>query len=241
MKQLSKTEFFSLFSLVFGFIGLGLQIWMFSTADSQGLLLHGHISETLSFIALAIVAGVNYVFLKIVNPKGEYTLLFPESPIAAAGCLFAAVGLCMSAFNTPAQGTLLYLLYVLGIMSGIVLIIAGFRRLQGEQPNGLLYGVVTVYLIFRTLAFCQKWSAEVQIQTFFFPLLGSIFLLLTAYYRAELGADMGNCRRYLFFRHLALFCCLCSMAWGDWVFYLSSAAWVATDYCLPNFYGKYAV
>ncbi len=240
MKPFSKSEFFSLFSIILGIVGLALQSWMFSTADSQGLLLHGHISEILSFILLALFVAVDFLFLQNTKPAGEYDHLFPKSALAGAGSLLAAAGIGLSAFTPEIMGVLQPVVRISGIAGALALGYAGCCRLRGKQPNCLLYAVVALFAIFRTLAFCQKWSAEVQVQTFFFPLLGSVSLLITAYYRAALGANLKNCRQYLFFRQLALFCCLMSLAGGETLFYLAGAVWMATDFCNPDHFGKYA-
>lgn len=240
MKPFPKTEIFSLFSVLLGIIGMALQSWLFSTADSHGLLIHGHIAEALCYLLLAAAVAISILFLKNVKQSGAYAHLFPQSPVAAVGSFLAAVGILFSAFTPETVGVLTILVRVLGIAAALALALGGYARLQGKRPNCLLYAAVAVFLIFRTLAFCQGWSAEVQVQTFFFPLLAHISLLLAAYYRAELSADMGHCRQYAFFRQLALFCCLLSMAAGDRVFYLAVAVWMATDYCIPESFGKYA-
>ena len=58
---------------------------------------------------------------------------------------------------------------------------------------------------------------------------------------AAIGADMGNCRRYLLLRNVAVFCCMLSIVSGDWLFYTTGAVWMLTDFCDPFLYGKYAV
>lgn len=240
MKQFPKTEIYSFFSIIAGIAGMAMQSWLFSTADSHGLLLHGHISEILSCLLLAGVAVVCFLFLKNVKTTGAYAQLFPQSPIAAGGSLLAAAGILFSAFTPAAVGFLKIVVRVLGIIAGLALAVGGFARLQGKRPNCLLYAAVAVYLIFRTLAFCQGWSAEVQAQVYFFPLLAHLFLLLAAYYRAALAADFKNCRQYFLFRQLALVCCLMGLAGGDRMFYLAGAVWMATDFSIPQLSGKYA-
>ena len=240
MKQFPKTEIFSFFSVVFGIIGMALQSWLFSTVDSSGLLSHSHIASILSFILLAVLVAVNALFLKNAKPDGAYDQLFPQSIVAAAGCWIAAIGMGASAFIPVATGYLRILVRVMGALSTLALGVAGYCRLQGRRPNCLVYAAVTLYLIFRTLAVCQVWSAEVQVQTYFFPLLATLYLLIAAYYRAALGADLKNCRQYLFFRQMALFCCLLSVVGGDGVFHITGAIWMATDFCTPDAVGKYA-
>ncbi len=241
MKHIPKTEIFSLFSFVFGIIGLGLQSWVLSSVDSSGLLAYWHIGEILTLVLLVVLTAVHVTFLKSVKPVGEHTDLFSQSPIAAVGCFLAAAGFILSAATTQVTGILRLLVFGLGILSGLGLGFAGYCRLQKKNPSCLLFAAVAVFLIFHTLASCQRWTAEVQVQTFVFPLLANLFLLLAAYYRSALEANVGNCQHYLFFRYLAIFCCLAGMAGGDWLFYLSGAVWMATDFCNPAFFGKYAV
>ena len=178
MKRFPKTEIFSLCSIILGIIGMAMQSWMFSTADSHGLLLHGHISEILSFLLLAIFIAVNFLFLKNFKADGAYGHLFPQSPVAAFGSILAALGIGISAFTPAVTGVLQLAVKILGVAAAASLGYAGYCRLQGKRPNCLLHGVVALFLIFRTLAFCQKWSAEVQVQIYFFPLLASVSLLI---------------------------------------------------------------
>ncbi len=240
MKQFPKTEVYSFFSIIAGIAGMALQSWMFSTADNQGLMLHGHISEVLSYLLLAGIAAVSFLFLKNSKSNGKYAQLFPQSGVAAAGSFLAAAGILFSAFTPAAMGVLRIAVRALGVVAGLALAFGGYARLQGKRPNCLLYAAVSVYLIFRTLAFCQGWSAEVQVQAYFFPLLAHLFLLFAAYYRAALAADLKNCRQYFLFRQLALVCCVMSLARGDQMFFLAGAVWMATDFCIPEFSGKYA-
>lgn len=240
MKQFPKTEVYSFFSIIAGIAGMALQSWMFSTADSHGLLLHGHISEVLSYLLLAGIVAAAFLFLKNVKSDGGYDQLFPRSGVAAAGSFLAAAGILFSAFTPAAMGILRIAVQALGVIAGLALALGGYARMEGKRANCLLYAAVSVYLIFRTLAFCQGWSAEVQVQTYFFPLMAHLFLLLAAYYRAALAADLKNCRQYFLFRQLALVCCVMSFASGDRIFFLAGAVWMVTDFCVPESSGKYA-
>ena len=240
MKQVPKTEVFSLFSVITGVVGLAMQSWLFSTVDNKGLLPANHISAVISFLLLAAVVAVNMLFLRNFKPTGEYDHLFPKSAVSGVGSILTALGFGISAMLPVASPVLRIFVRVLGLISVAGLAFGGYCRLQGKHPNCLIYGVVSLFLIFRTLVFCQLWSAQVQVQTFFFPLLASLSLLMVAYYRAAMGANLKNCRQYLLFRQLALFCCLVSIAGGDRLFYLSGAIWMATDYCVPDAFGKYA-
>lgn len=240
MKQVPKSEIFSLFSILAGLGGMAMQTWLFSTTDHKGLLTHGHPSAILSFLLLAGIVAANVFYLKTTKTGGLYDHLFPKSTVAAVGSFLAAAGFAVAAMTPVATGILGILVKVFGILTVVGLVLGGYNRLQGKRPNCLGYGAVSVFLIFRTLVFCQGWSAEVQIERFFFPLLGSLGLLMAAYYRASLVLNAKDCRHYLFFRQFSLFCCLLSLAGGDRIFYLAGAVWMVTDYCIPDTYGKYA-
>ena len=240
MKSFPKTEIYTFFSILIGIAGMAMQSWLFTTADSHGLLVRGHISEILSCLLLAVAAAISFLSLKNRKSDGKYAQLFPQSPVAAGGCVLAAVGIFYTAFTTASVGILAFVVRTLGLLAGFALAMGGAARLQGKRPNCLLFAAVAVYLIARTLVFCQRWSAEVQVQIYFFPLLAILFLLLAAYYRAALAADFQNCKQYFLFRQMAIVCCLMSMAGGERVFYLAGAVWMATDFCIPEHSGKYA-
>lgn len=240
MKQFPKTELMSVVSVVFGIVGLVMQNWLCKSADFQGLLIPGHFATGLSIVLLLVVAAGNLLILEDVKTGGEYARLFPKSIAAAVGSFIGAAGILFSAFSFVGNGILPLLVTGLGILSAIALGYAGYCRLVGKPSSSLLFAAMAVFLIFRTLASCQVWTAEVQVQTFLFPLLAHLSLLLATYYRAALGADLKNCRQYMFFRQIAAFCCLLSSVWGEPVFFLSCAILLVTDFCEPEFYGKYA-
>lgn len=239
MKRFPKTEFLSLFSILLGIIGMALQSWLLSAMDSKGLLPYHHIGGTLTFILLALVVAGCFFFFRNVKTDKDIAQMFPRTPLAA-GSILAAVGIGFSAFSSGAADTLSFLVQILGVLSALALGYVGFCRLKGKRPHFLLYALIALFLILRTLTYCRGWSAETQVSLFFFPLLANLFLLLTVYYRSALEASLKNCRQFMLFRQLTLFCCLLSMPGGDWLFYLSGAVWVATDFCIPAYYGRYA-
>lgn len=241
MKRFPKTEFLSLFSIILGLVGMSLRSWMLSDTDDWGLLPVYHAGGIWAFILLAVVIAAAFFFLKIVKPSEVYGQMFPKSPIAGAGCILAALGFAFSSLATEGAGRFQALAPVLNLIAAVALGLAGISRLRGRQPNCLSFALVAVALIARTMLSCQKWSAQTQLPVYFFPLLACLSLLLATYFRAELGTTGKNCRQYLLFRQIALYCCLVSMSDGQWLFYLSGAVWMATDFYAPAFYGKYAV
>lgn len=240
MNRFSRVRMFPWVPLFAGIVGFALQFWLFSLVDNKGLLPKNHISGTLSFVLLALVLAACWFGVQNVAPTKEYCKLFPASKVAAIGGLIGAVGMGSAAFMLPAAGFLRYLLPVCGLLGAGALVMISCYRFKGKQPNSLLHSVVIVYLIFHTMGACRIWGAEPQVQKFFFQLIASLFLLLAGYYRASLDIQAGSSRMYVFFSQAALFCCCLCIPGEDWLFYLSAGIWMATDYCTPPSYGRYA-
>ena len=235
MNLSSKQGFFPGFPLFTGMVGFALRCWLFSAEDDRGLLPEPHIASISCFILLALTLAVCFIAVRKGAPTNAYRKLFPPSELAAVGTVVGAIGMGYTAFSVNGSGSLQLLIPILGVCGAVVLILAGYSRMNGLRPNCLLHGLLTLYFIFRTLVYCQVWGAEPQLQLYFYQLLASIFLLLTCYYRAELDAHAGDCRRYIFFGQAALFCCCLCLPGDDWLFYLSAGIWLATDFCvLPD-------
>lgn len=232
MNKYSPLGWFPWVSLLTGSVGLGLRCWLLSSADDRGLLPMYHIAALLSLLLLLLTAGFTFWQLRTAQPSNAYRLLFPPSTPAAAGTALGAAGLGISAFTVEATGMLGILIPLLGIASIGALLYASYCRLIGLRPNSLLHGTMVVYILFRILTCCRVWGAEPQVQLYLFPMLGSLFLLLACFFRAEADALSGDYRKFLFFGQVALFCCIMCLPGKDWLFYLSAAVWLAADYCV---------
>ena len=240
MKKFPKMELLSFFSIILGIAGMALHSWLLSLMDNRGLLPYNHPGSILPFVLFALLVAVCFYVLRDIRTSGSRRHMFPRSPLSAVGSFLAAVGLGFSLLNQDSTGILSRLMYIVGLVSVFALCYVGYCRFKGKRPECVVYAIIVLFLVFRTLAHCQRWNSETQVSVYFFPLLAHLFLLLTVYFRAALEAHIKNCRQYMFFRQLTLFCCLVSMIGGDWVFYLAATVWMATDYCIPAFFGKYA-
>ena len=240
MKNTLKKGALPFVSICLGIFGLALRCWLFSTIDANGLLPQNHIAGILSFVLLAIFLFIDFLATQNMAPSETYSGSFPPSMLALIGGIVSAIGIAYSALITETSGLLQLFMPIFGILSAGAICIAAYCRLQGQRPNCLLHCVIAVYLILRIIAYGKIWGAEPQLQLYFFPLLSCLFLLLACYFRAEQDVLPANCRMYMLFSQAALFCCLLSVPNVDWVFYLSATVWMATDYCVPNYYGRYA-
>lgn len=230
MNNSLRRGIFPWLALLAGIIGLALQSWLCSSADSRGLLPAFHISSVLSLLLLAATLGCCLFALSKTAPAASCGTLFPRSRLAAAGIAMGAIGMLISAFFAPAAGILKLLTPICGALAGGALLVTAYCRFQGLRPHCLLHSAVAVFLIVRTMACCQNWGSEPQLQSYLFPLLASLFLLIASYYRAELDVLPKNILRYGFFSQAALMCCLSSAAHPQGLFYLSAAIWLAGDF-----------
>lgn len=235
MKESLRRSVFPWFALLTGVIGMAMQSWLLSAVNIRGLLPADQTAGVISVLLLITTLGGCLLVLRKTSPATAYGMLFPRSPVAAVGTAIAGLGMLISAFSMPASGILGLLTPIFGALAGGALLVTAYCRFQGLQPNCLLHSVVAVFFIVRTMACCQVWGAEPQLHLYLFPLLASLFLLITAYYRAELDVIQKNSLRYGFFSQGALMCCLTSAAHSQGLFYLSATLWLAADFfVLPS-------
>lgn len=233
MKFLSKKGVFPWFTVIEGIVGFFMQCWLFSSADSRGLLPRFHFAAIASFVLLAITLVICWV-----GARAEHDLspdkMFLAYPPASAGIFLSAIGFAISGFTVTGFSFLRFLTPICGILAGAALGYIAYCRLKGLHADCLVHCVITVYLILRTMTCCSNWSSEPQFLRYFFPLLACCFLLITSYHRAMLALGEEHCRQYVFFSQLALFCCCMCCRGSDWLFYLSAALWLTFDCPAPS-------
>ena len=234
MKKFLRPQSLPLLTAMLGILSLLCRIWLqLGGIDQKGLYVTGHIADILSYLLLALAAAGIWLCIRRIRDDWQPAKLFPSSVPGALGCLAAAVGIlatCMQ--DVPAQVDMVWLLrLVTGCVAVVCLLLAGIARRKGNAVNYLIHSGVTLYFLVQLVCLYRTWSSEPQIQEYFFPLLASVFLMLSVYQRANLDAGAGNRRNYCFFNQMALFCCLASLTTQNWFFYLCGAVWTATSLC----------
>lgn len=234
MKKLMKPAFLPIFTLAAGILGLALRAWLFfGGTDQKGLLVSAHPANALIFILTALVLAVLFICIRPLNAVGRYQQLFPRAELPAMGCIAAAVGIVWVNFrdlNLRADAITTISL-VLGALAVISLLILACCRIKRIRPVFFLHMIVTVYLMFHLISQYRLWSAEPQLQVYFFPLLASVFLMLTGYHNVVLDARKSERKWFVFCNQGALYCC-CLSLWGDsWLFYLSMGFWMLSSLC----------
>lgn len=235
MKKIFKPGILPLFTLIASLVGFGLRLWLFlSGRNESGLLPAGHLATILSFVLTAIVLVVLILCIRPLTPMGSYSKLFPGWVLSGIGCAAAAAGiLYVDIRDLIIQVDFVTIAtLVLGLLAAAGLLILGFCRWKGKHPSFWLQAALAVYFMLHLISQYRLWSWESQLTVYFFPLMASVFLMLTAYYGAVLDADKkANRRGYVFCNQAALFFCCMSLQGSRWPFYLAMAAWVGTGLC----------
>ncbi len=226
----SQLLLFTLCSGVLGFL-LNLLLHLDGT-DDRGLLVSGHLAGVLLLILCALTLLGLLWLVRMVRDRRSYAAAFPPSVPAALSCWVATVAIVITSLRELAQqDTLTRLCAVLAILAGISLAIVGWCRLRKRKPSFLFFTVLTVYCMLHLICQYRIWSAEPQLLNYFFPLVASVFLMLTAYEATRLAAGDGSCRWYTFFSLGALFLCCVSLYSESFGFYLPMALWTASSQC----------
>lgn len=232
MKQLSKSALFPWLTLLAGSVGLALRIGLLSCRDAGGLLPRNHITGILLLLLLAALMVALGLILRKAGSDAGYPQLFPPSPLTAILSMIGATGMAIGSFTVSAAPALRMVLIVLGILWAAGGLLAAYCRLRKQKPHYLLYGIGVLFFAIRAILCYRTFGSEPQLQLYLFEILASVFLLLTAYYRAELTVWTGHCRLFAFFCQTALFCCCVCLTGQDRLFWLSAIVYLASDCCV---------
>jgi len=223
-------------TLGLGGIGLAVRSWLYSSAlDSTGLFVPSHPANILTWVVTFAAMVVLILCLRFSMPGGEYLKLFPKSIVATSGCFIGAVGIAASGIlelmALPKADYTAIATLVAGILGSASLVYLGLCRFWDMRPSVLFRSLVCVYFMLHLISQYRSWSAETQLQEFFFQLRASVLLMLASYHRATLEDGKRPLRRYLIFHQLALFFCCMAMVGQNRLFYLTMGAWTLLDSC----------
>ena len=228
-----KTTILPLFTLSTGLLGMIFRFWLNTAGtDKEGLFIPSHPS----IVCMFIVAAVTMLVLGLCTWSVDKTPQpFSQSILGAAGCFLGGAGILVSdllelSVSTDIVGTISF---IFGLAAAGCLIYMGWCRLKGISGNLWAHVAICAYFMIHLVMQYRLWSSTPQVQDYFFPLLGSVFLMLFSYSRAAKDLKQPCEGQYLFFGQAALFCCLLSFAGSSWLFYASMAAWTTLDH-LPR-------
>ena len=234
MKNLHTPRLLPWFTLGAGLVGIGLRLWLQLTGiDFLGLYISGHPATTLLFILTALTLPVLVLCALPLNTGLPYRKLFAPSMPNLIGCGIAGLGILVTDLTELLQRTDVVTIatLALGIPAAVGLFFSGFCRLRGKRAAFLWRCLIVIYFTVHLLSQYRSWSSEPQLMEYFFPLLASVFLMLSSYFRATLEVDQKSRRWFVFSNQAALFFCMLSVIGEGGFFYLPMAIWAATELC----------
>lgn len=230
MKHPFRCRILPIFTIGAGGLGFALRLWLYAGIDAKGLLPAGHPADYALFLLSAITVGILFLATRELRPRRiskKYLRITDTVAYALAGlCLILTAILKLS-------GSMIRLAWVAvaaALVGGLILLLMAVMRFFRKRPPYWVSAVITIVLMLNTVAQCQVWGAEPQLQEYFFPLLASIFLILSAYEKTKFDAKKGKAVTLAFFSQCALFFCCISLNTAHWPLYFGMMFWSAVQF-----------
>lgn len=238
MKKFINPTLLTVIVPILGVIGFLLRLWTIGSGpDADGL----YPAQTLAWVVLIVfsVLSAAVILLGSLNLKktGDYAHSYPKSILGAIGCMLAAVGIFICAYQALAVvgNRLDQITVILGFVAAVCMLATAYFRFAGKKCPFLLHTVVAVYLAIRAFSHCRMWSNEPQISIFFFSFLASLAVMLAMYQRATFDVDLGKRSKSLFWSLLSVYLCLVALPGEqEMLFYGGMALWAMTNLCNLN-------
>ena len=220
--------------------GMGVLGWALRSAlyafcvDNRGLLPRSHPVEQALWLVTALTVALIAAAVRKSSGDNRYEENFGASLAAAVGHILLAAGVVLTVLGNPPvmAGRLGQIWKLLGIVSGPMLLYAGFSRVVGKKPFFLSYVVVCLFLALHLVSHYRLWCSDPQLQDYVFTFVASLGMMVFAYYQAEACVTGVNRRNLLFAGLLTAFLCLVSVSGTQYLYlYLGGAAWAFTGLC----------
>lgn len=210
---------FPLLAAALGLVALGLRSGVYAAADEKGLLIPDHPLHIALWVVAAVAAAL-VVLLAKAAPREDGAPILPVAA-DALGAVGVAVSLVTMGFG--AGGVLDGLRLGVGVLAAAGLLLAAVQRRRGGKAHMLCYGVTCLYFALYMVGNYRLWSSQPQMQDWFFPAVGAMAAMVSAYYRC-----MANrWRRRQAAACLGGFACLAAAGHsGDAAFYVLVGLWM---------------
>ena len=211
MKSPFRSHILPLFAVLSGLLGLLLRIWLFLMTDEKGLLPADHFAGSALFVLSAIAIAVIFLATRDLTPRQlhRHTIRRYNIPAYLAGGFGFILNAVFVLLKSPVRLALV--------------------ATAGSLLGGIIMFCITVAFMLDAVAQCQVWGSLPQIQEYFFPLMASIFLVLTAYERTLFSARKPRPKRLAFYSQSAVFFCTVSLHSSQWILYLGMLFWAAAQ------------
>ena len=231
MKKIFTPRILPLFTIGAGCLGLALRVWLLSSGiDEKGLIVRDHPANMYCYILTALTLLILFLCSLDKAPMLDKTV-FCMPALTMFGCGIAAVGILATSAEELLRRSepVTIICCVLAVLSAAALVISGVLRFRGMQPAWWMQLPITLFFMFHMVSQYRFWSAEPEVQSYFFQLLASLFLMLSSYHRTATVSGKPEPRRYLFTSQAALFFCYLACVGGSSLFYLTCAVWLLTQ------------
>ena len=230
MKHPFRSTILPFFTVGAGGLGLALRIWLYSGTDEKGLLPAGHPADYALFLLSALTVGILFLSTRKLMPRKVSKAHLRIMDTAA----YALAGLCLILTAVlKLSGSMIRLAWAAvaaALVGGLILLLMAVMRFFRKRSPYWVNAVITVALMLNTVAQCQVWGAQPQLQEYLFPLLASVFLILSAYEKTKFTAKQGNAKTLAFFSQCALFFCWVSLNTDHWLLYFGMMLWSAVQF-----------
>ena len=229
MKHPFRSSILPYFTMGAGGLGLALRLWLFSKMDENSLLPTGHIADTALYILCALTLGILFLATRELKPQR----ISRQFVRICGTCAYLTGGLSLiltAILKLPASNArLAWLAVAASLVGGLAMLFMAALKFARKRLPYWLPAILTVVLMLDTVTQCQIWGAVPQLQIYFFPLLASIFLVLSAYYKTVFAAKQTGTQKLAFCSQGALFFCCLSLNTAQWPLYLGMMLWSAVQ------------
>ncbi len=214
-----------IFSLGAGVLGLILQLILkFTGVDGDGLLLPRHFVPPV-LLGLSVCTVLVAVYFSSGVPKDmHYCEQANTRRISSAGSALGALGLLLTVFT----GSFPPAVTAAGLCGSAILL---WQALVQKNKSLRFWASCGITVFLLVLCLCQypKWCINTQLQTYAYPLLACLSLLLAAYHRTEGELGIFHAKRILFFHIIAIYFGIASAATELGFLTAGLALWCASD------------
>jgi hypothetical protein len=229
MKHPFRSSILPFFTMGAGGLGLALRTLLFSKMDENSLLPADHWTGTALYILTALTLGILFLATRDLTPR-RIGLRFVRFSGTLA-YLLGGISLILTALLklSATHARLAWLAVAASLAGGIAMLFMAALKVSRKRLPYWLPAILTVVLMLDAVTQCQVWGAVPQLQIYFFPLLASIFLVLTAYHKTVLVAKETSPNHLAFCSQCALFFCCLSLNASQWPLYLGMMLWAAVQ------------
>lgn len=229
--------------LLAAIIGGCLRLWLNGAAlDDKGLYNTGHAAWILLMILSVGTAALLWFVSRRAGNSRQYAANFPKSTVGAITYLLLAIGMGYTGIRDllSAGDFLAGLTAILGMLSAVMIAVAGIERFGGRRPPFFVHMIPCIYFLLRMVTLGRSFGSEPELCTFLFTFLASVGLIPSFYWLWAFDVGMGNRSRCLFWSLLTAYFCIVSSfdPYGSWVLSLLYGACLITNVCVLKYLPK---